>query len=524
LRVSPTRATPSSVEARLSPATAAVLLAGVAFWVAFRLYTGIQLEDALITYRYASNLASGEGFVFNAGERVMGTTTPLLTLALGALGALFGPGRIPLISSILMIAAAAGAALLTGAALGRLGHPPGLRLFVVAALCFHPEIAWMATSGMETPLVLLFMAWSLHAAAGRRWTGAAAAAALLVLTRIDGLLWAAAIFVIIFLEDRPALIRNLAVAGALLLPWAGLAFLYFGSPIPHSVIAKLEIGPAFDPGGALHLEAFAAWAAPFLGASSPAGWAAGILFVAAAAMGAGRDKLTWLLIVFPLLYCLALYAGRAPLYFDWYLAPAAYAGLLAGGIGLWNLGRRLARWEGRVWRWTQLRRGAATLFLLLYFLLLGRGSLAMAGRQRDYQVNEDATRRAIGEWLAAKTPPGASVAMEAIGYQGFFAKRRVIDLAGLISPAVVEIRRSSWSNAEAFHRVLRDLAPDYIVLRTLEVEKNRHLHGGPLFETPQHAAYFKGRYREVKRFVAPLPEIWGETASLTIFERMAPPA
>ena len=33
-------------------------------------------DDAFITFRYARNLAEGTGFVYNAGEWILGTTTP----------------------------------------------------------------------------------------------------------------------------------------------------------------------------------------------------------------------------------------------------------------------------------------------------------------------------------------------------------------------------------------------------------------------------------------------------------------
>src|SRR5271155_2471968 len=39
-------------------------------------------DDAYASLRYASNLAQGLGFVFNPGERVLGTTSPLHTLML----------------------------------------------------------------------------------------------------------------------------------------------------------------------------------------------------------------------------------------------------------------------------------------------------------------------------------------------------------------------------------------------------------------------------------------------------------
>jgi len=85
----------------------------IAAWLAFKLFTSLTLEDALITYRYAQNLAEGNGFVFNIGERVLGTTTPLWALLLGFAGWLFGPDRIPIVSNVFMFAASLCAGLFT---------------------------------------------------------------------------------------------------------------------------------------------------------------------------------------------------------------------------------------------------------------------------------------------------------------------------------------------------------------------------------------------------------------------------
>ena len=42
--------------------------------------TPASAEDAFITFRYARNLASGQGLVYNPGEHVMGFTSPLWTV------------------------------------------------------------------------------------------------------------------------------------------------------------------------------------------------------------------------------------------------------------------------------------------------------------------------------------------------------------------------------------------------------------------------------------------------------------
>jgi hypothetical protein len=44
------------------------------------------VDDAFITYRYADNLRRGLGLVYNPGQSVLGTTTPLFALLLAAGG------------------------------------------------------------------------------------------------------------------------------------------------------------------------------------------------------------------------------------------------------------------------------------------------------------------------------------------------------------------------------------------------------------------------------------------------------
>ena len=53
------------------------------------------IDDAYITFRYARNILAGNGFLYNPGERILGTTTPLYTLTLVGLGALSGGAAAP---------------------------------------------------------------------------------------------------------------------------------------------------------------------------------------------------------------------------------------------------------------------------------------------------------------------------------------------------------------------------------------------------------------------------------------------
>ena len=59
-----------------------IFVAGIIF-IVFRME--VIYDDPYITFRYAKNLADGKGFVFNEGERVGGTTTPLSAFVMAGL-------------------------------------------------------------------------------------------------------------------------------------------------------------------------------------------------------------------------------------------------------------------------------------------------------------------------------------------------------------------------------------------------------------------------------------------------------
>lgn len=509
--------------ARTTVVAAAIILAAAALWLWFRVHTGIVLEDALITFRYARNLAEGRGLVFNEGERVLGTTTPLLTLVLGLLGAVFGAEWIPVIANVLMMPAAAGAGLFTFAALRALGRPPPLALAVMAAFCFHGDTLWTACGGMETPLVLFFMSASLYALARKTHRLAAVAAALLILTRIDGVIWAIGVFLVIAIQERRSLLRALLTGSAVVAPWALFAMLYFGTIVPHSVVAKRVIGTSVGDEFWPRIARFARWSSEYLASSSPAGGPVGLAFFAVGAWMALRSPPRApfaLVLAFSLAFPLVLCLGGSPLDFPWYLAPMGYTALILGCLGMWRLGQVAIAAGERSAAAGWAARGTLAALCLVYAWTLAERASAEATFWRRQQINEDGTRRAAGAWLARNTPPDALVAMEAVGYQAYYSERKVIDLAGLVSPAVVALRRESGTNAETFFRVLRDLKPDYLLLRTFEVSTNRHYHGGKLFDSAEQMAYFTRHYVEAQTFAAPLEQVWGEKGFLTIYRRL----
>ena len=110
-------------------------------------HRGRSFDDAFITYRYARNLAQGEGFVYNPGEHVLGTTTPLYTLVLAGLS--LAGADIPAASVVVGGLGWAGIVLLVYAIGAAAGEPmAGL----AAALWVAFDSLTGATLGMETTL------------------------------------------------------------------------------------------------------------------------------------------------------------------------------------------------------------------------------------------------------------------------------------------------------------------------------------------------------------------------------------
>jgi hypothetical protein len=247
-------------------------------------------------------------------------------------------------------------------------------------------------------------------------------------------------------------------------------------------------------------------------------WAALLLTgVVSIARRGPRDPL-FVLLLFPLLFAAAFTLGRAPMAFPWYLVPFTWACLCVVAVGTLTVGRE-------VLQWTRGRRAlrAASLVLCLAVATIVVDRLADDHREsvrvhRLSQEYEAASRQQIGLWLRDNTDPEAVIAMEAIGYQGALSRRRIIDLAGLISPEVVAIARDSFTSGVFYHRVFSELKPDYIVLRATEIDRNEHFFGGATFDNEEQRQYFEATYELIKSFRGPTD--WEPAARLLLFRRI----
>lgn len=160
---------------------AAVSRTAAGIWLGFR-----PFDDTYITFRYGLNLASGHGFVYNLGEPVLGTTTPLWAMVLAMCAALGVP--IEHAALVISLACDVGSAFFLFRLLTALGF--GAHIPLAGAFLFLGIFDYfsLARSGMESSFFVFLVAGALDFIARRRPISASVMAALAALTRPEGAL------------------------------------------------------------------------------------------------------------------------------------------------------------------------------------------------------------------------------------------------------------------------------------------------------------------------------------------------
>ena len=146
-----------------------------------------QYDDSYITFRYAYNLASGHGLVFNVGDATDSASSFLYTLVLAAAYRL-GHHDLPRVSTVLGVLCAGGSSAITYLACMRRCQRPVLSAFLAVALGAHGLISGWAVSGMETlfyTFLITLSAYRIFLLRAPGWRDAVLVT-LIALTRFEG--------------------------------------------------------------------------------------------------------------------------------------------------------------------------------------------------------------------------------------------------------------------------------------------------------------------------------------------------
>ncbi len=496
----------------------ATVLGLVAAATLYTTFTHNVWEDFLITIHFSQNLVEGHGLVYFPGERVHGFTSVINTL-LPALFLFVGDvenyqGALAGYRAVSILALAGGLGVLGYAIYRDRSWTTVGRWLLALFVVLDFKLIAFASNGMETGFLVGFLALGLAAAlrdTSRYWLISGLAWAGLMYTRPDSPLYIVLLAGLgIWLRretwraEAAGLLKAAAVCTLLYLPWFLWVWSYYGSPVPHTIIAK-SCYPTQPP-----LAGWAEWFNALWDAMQTRGpmvflpmdvrtsnwWGPAIVVAQLAVPGvllagwwAGKDRLIQGLSV--IFGCLLLYFAfqsvrGAP--FPWYLPPGMF---IAGVV--------LARGLGAAGSLPQrVLRGVCALALLS--ALIGNWVYGLPMVRAQQSIVEDGNRAEVGRWLKAQASPQDTVFLEPLGYIGYFSRLHMRDYPGLVSPpTVAALRHGSASFAEA----ALTLQPDWIVLRGHEISMFQNK---PRFEaTYRLAARFD--VRERVRANGPFPGI-----------------
>ena len=492
----------------------------LAFTIVFFRLWPFAIDDAYISLRYARNLATGHGLVYNVGERVEGYTNFLWTVGM-AIPHLLHIDPVATGKLVNLILALATAWLIyrlgresvlapgsVGAAAPR-GEPgtrraPGSRkaaprrepqaspaqspngameMAVLPPVLFlaTPAVALSAAEGMETMLFTFFLAlaalWFFEERDPGSFPRSALAQVALALTRPDGAVFGPFFFAIAAAWRRPR--RYLLWFAALLLGTGTIYFLarwsYYGQLLPNTFYAKGAGTSELLTQGWLQLRGF----------GTEFGALAWLAMIPAVVLRRTRRAALVVCGIVALRIGFQLWSGGAWMGRYRFLVPVIPFVILLVVSGLASI------------RSLPARRAALAVAAAL---LVGSGWLLYPGAQSialDYAASLRRAHIQLGRSVHARTGPGAVMAMDDAGAAPYLAERTNIDMLGLNDTHIAHLPGRYNEKFDVDYVLGR--RPDLVVLasRVPEPAEDRDL------RLPGHQALFREpRFQTGYRFAA----------------------
>jgi hypothetical protein len=421
----------------LIPFCAAISLGGYLLASSLYFRVGFPLDDAWIHQTYARNMALRGEWAFLPGQPSAGSTSPLWT-ALLTPGFWVGAG--PLAWAFFggwLILSSIG---LYGMRIQRHLTVTGNSAALAAGLflCLEWHLVWAAASGMETLLfaLIVLIVFDLIFSPRKHWLLLGLIAGLSIWLRPDGLTLLGPVFFCAFFEQLDwksrfrAFIEISGGIAACLLPYLLFNQSLSGALWPNTFFAK-QAEYAIVLQTPFLSRAIRQFGLVLIGPGAilfP-----GFLFTLAWSV---RER-KWPVVAMELWLAgfLLIYAMRLPVTYQHgrYVIPAMPVYFLFGLAGMtgWVKPREPSMWRRVIGRTWALSLG----IVLISFWFIGAQAYA-----RDVAVIES-EMVASAKWIEKNTEPDSLIAAHDIGALGYFGNRRLIDLAGLVSPQVIPFIR-----------------------------------------------------------------------------------
>ena len=444
------------------------MVAAFASRLVFWLYTGRVWEDAMISLSAARNVWLGVGLTHHASEPYVHS----FTSALGELILIFGEAFYEsgglLAMRLVSIAAGVAAVYYAYRITLHLRLHWAAQSLVLGYLAFDHLQIFFGMGGMETQVAVALSLANAHYYLASQFRRLGLVAGLAALCRPELALWGAVLGPAMLMFHRRQFFNFAIPALTVILPWLVFAALYYGTPVPHTIIVKRHLTAFLDwPLMSAYVTNWWRHIAPFfqycLAMETPlsptvAKCIVGVATALALAGGFTAMRLQPRLLA-TILVLLGFVAYRTAAtvepYYMWYLPPftALFFLFVAAGTSSLIAHARLAG------------LGVAAALLFAYSTHLPYTL------QLDRRVQEDVetgVRARVGKILNGMMRDADSVVLEPLGFIGWEAKNKTIyDFPGLGSPKAL----AAFLKHGHMPGLVSELSPRFVVMRPRELSQ-----------------------------------------------------
>jgi len=416
-------------------------------------YLNFRQDDAYIFYTYAKNIAEGNGYVFNLGEKINATTSPLYTILLTIIYSLvrfISTESFPAISNLISVLSILGIIY----SINRIFKD--IKMSILFPLIFLANPLLKYGVGMETFLNLALISYSIYLFTENKMLFASFFMALTVLARLDSILFAGIIFIYYtFKNKKLPPIKSLIIFIVTLLPWFIFSKIYFDSFLPTTIAVKLSQEDFQMHGaGLIFLRGFFN--------AMPGTLISALLLIIGFIVSTfylirkksvllSNEGVLLIFICFGILFFVYAFILNAPPY-QWYYTPFTIP-----------LSILFTYFLSDIFNKNNIKYVLLTcLFILAAFLPLKTMCQGFNPKYSNYT-------EAI-EWLNKNVPDKTILGVDEIGIMGYYYdKGKIVDALGLVTPKVLPHLKQ-----KDFGWYISEYKPDYIVNDYPEVQ----LHAG----------------------------------------------
>jgi hypothetical protein len=440
------------------------LIVGASFVIKGERYFTL-VDDAMISMRYARNLAQGHGLVWNIGEPpVQGFTNLGWTLYMGFLHLFPFPASkislaVMLTSALILLANITLVHKITETLAPESKYAPALAALITAF--YFPLVFW-SLRGMEVGLLTLLINIALFLAISKKNSILISVVlALAIFVRVDALIAAVVIVFYLFVKDKRSFIIPVIMVVLTTLAIFYFQQTYFGDFLPTTYYQKVTGYTLFErvKHGLLVFNEFAA-----------------------------RDVLLLFLFSLAAVFFYKQYNREALLLFGVFLAQCAYSIYVGGDYAepetdaanrfitqgmpaliilfSWMISRVLADLE--TVRASSFKINPAIVIALMVLMIISGEPWVMYSIDNAPLLKSDIRRVKLALHIAQYTNPEALIAVHAAGQIPYYSNRATIDLLGLNDPIVAKGNgrgefypgHNKWNYEYSIGQLLPDLVAD----------------------------------------------------------------